>query len=98
MLTRRHVRIKVVQSVYSFDTSKNNNIKNEINFFHKSVLNIFELYYYLILLFTAIYKYSSNQTKNLKKLNLMQLIKYLIIRKLRIILFIFIDKKCKEKK
>ena len=70
MLTRRHVRIKVVQSVYSFYVSKNNDLKNEINFFHKSVSNIFELYYCLILLLVAIYKYSSNQTKNLKKAKL----------------------------
>jgi len=98
MLTRRHVRIKVVQSVYSFDTSKNNNIKNEINFFHKSILNIFELYYYLILLFTAIYKYSSNQTKNLKKAKLDVTNKIYNYQKIKdnIILF-FIDKKCKEK-
>lgn len=98
MLTRRHVRIKVVQSVYSFDTSKNNNIKNEINFFHKSVSNIFELYYYLILLFTAIYKYSSNQTKNLKKAKLDVANKIYNYQKIKdnIILF-FIDKKCKEK-
>lgn len=98
MLTRRHVRIKVVQSVYSFYVSKNNDLKNEINFFHKSVSNIFELYYCLILLLVAIYKYSSNQTKNLKKAKLDVSKKIYNHQKIKdnIILF-FLEKKCREK-
>ena len=98
MLTRRHVRIKVVQSLYSFYTSKNNDLKNEINFFHKSVSNIFELYYYLILLLVAFYKYSSNQTKNLKKAKLDVSKKIYNYQKIKdnIILF-FLEKKCREK-
>ncbi len=98
MLTRRHVRIKVVQSVYSFDMSKNNNIKNEINFFHKSVSNIFELYYYLILLLVSIYKHSCNLTKNLKKAKLDVANKIYNYQKIKdnIILF-FIDKKYNHK-
>ena len=98
MLTRRHVRIKVVQSVYSFYVSKNNDLKNEINFFHKSVSNIFELYYYLILLLVAFYKYSSNQTKNLKKAKLDVSKKIYNYQKIKdnIILF-FLEKKCREK-
>ena len=98
MLTRRHVRIKVVQSVYSFYVSKNNDLKNEINFFHKSVSNIFELYYCLILLLVAIYKYSSNQTKNLKKAKLDVSKKIYNYQKIKdnIILF-FLEKKCREK-
>ena len=98
MLTRRHVRIKVVQSVYSFYVSKNNDLKNEINFFHKSVSNIFELYYCLILLLVAIYKYSSNQTKNLKKAKLDVSKKINNYQKIKdnIILF-FLEKKCREK-
>ena len=98
MLTRRHVRIKVVQSVYSYYVSKNNDLKNEINFFHKSVSNIFELYYCLILLLVAIYKYSSNQTKNLKKAKLDVSKKINNYQKIKdnIILF-FLEKKCREK-
>ena len=98
MLTRRHVRIKVVQSVYSYYVSKNNDLKNEINFFHKSVSNIFELYYYLILLLVAFYKYSSNQTKNLKKAKLDVSKKIYNYQKIKdnIILF-FLEKKCREK-
>ena len=98
MLTRRHVRIKVVQSVYSYYVSKNNDLKNEINFFHKSVSNIFELYYCLILLLVAIYKYSSNQTKNLKKAKLDVSKKIYNYQKIKdnIILF-FLEKKCREK-
>lgn len=97
MLTRRHVRIKVVQSVYSFYMSKNNDLKNEINFFNKSVSNIFELYYYLISLFVAIYKYSHNQTKFLKKAKLDVTKKIKNYQKIadNMILF-FIDEICKE--
>ena len=98
MLTRRHVRIKVVQSVYSLYVSKNNDLKNQINFFHKSVSNIFELYYCLILLLVTIYKYSSNQTKNLKKAKLDVSKKIYNYQKIKdnIILF-FLEKKCREK-
>ena len=70
MLTRRHVRIKVIQSVYSFYMSKNNQLKNEINFFHKSVSNTFELYYYFFTFFVVLCRYSSNQLKFLKKAKL----------------------------
>ena len=98
MLTRRHVRIKVVQSLYSFYTSKNNDLKNEINFFHKSISNIFELYYHLILLLAVIYKYSNNQLINLKKAKLDVAEKIFNYQKIKdnIILF-FIDKKCMDK-
>ena len=98
MLTRRHVRIKVVQSLYSFYTSKNNDLKNEINFFHKSISNIFELYYHLILLLAVIYKYSNNQLINLKKAKLDVAKKIFNYQKIKdnIILF-FIDKKCMDK-
>ena len=98
MLTRRHVRIKVVQSLYSFYTSKNNDLKNEINFFHKSISNIFELYYHLILLLAVIYKYSNNQLINLKKAKLDVAKKIFNHQKIKdnIILF-FIDKKCMDK-
>ncbi|MAU58696.1 MAG: antitermination protein NusB, partial [Flavobacteriaceae bacterium] len=84
--------------VYSFYVSKNNDLKNEINFFHKSVSNIFELYYCLILLLVTIYKYSSNQTKNLKKAKLDVSKKINNYQKIKdnIILF-FLEKKCREK-
>ena len=99
MLTRRHVRIKVIQSLYSFFMSKNNDLKKEIDFFNESVLNIFELYYFLISLLIAFYKYSNNQIKYLKKAKLDVTEKINNHQKIKdnIILFL-INKRCKSNK
>ena len=99
MLTRRHVRIKVIQSLYSFFMSKNDDIKKEIHFFNNSVSNIFELYYYLISLLIAFYKYSNNQIKFLKKakLDVTEKVNNYKTIKDNIILFL-LDKKCKNNK
>ena len=70
MLTRRHVRIKVVQSVYSFFMSQNDELESEVSFYKKSISNTFELYYYLFSFFNVIYKYSINQLKFLENAQL----------------------------
>ena len=99
MLTRRHVRIKVIQSLYSFFISKNNDLKKEIHFFNESISNIFELYYSLISLLITFYKYSNNQIKNLKRAKLDVTEKINNYQKIKdnIILFL-INKRCKSNK
>ena len=99
MLTRRHVRIKVIQSLYSFFMSKNNDLKKEIHFFNQSISNIFELYYILISLLITFYKYSNNQIKHLKKAKLDVREKINNYQKIKdnIILFL-IDKRCNVNK
>ena len=44
MLTRRHLRIKVMQSLYSFFQNEENDLNKEISFFKESFLNTFSLY------------------------------------------------------
>lgn len=70
MLTRRHIRIKVVQSMYSFIASKDDLIENEILFFKKSILGTFELYFLLLSVFNSVYNYSKEKLKSLEKAQL----------------------------
>ncbi|MEK9614422.1 MAG: transcription antitermination factor NusB [Flavobacteriaceae bacterium] len=61
MLTRRHIRIKVMQSVYSFSFKKNHNLEDEVNFFKDSVAQTFDLYLLLLGLFRSISHYVDEQ-------------------------------------
>ena len=44
MLTRRHIRIKVMQSVYSFSLTSQKELKEELLFFEQSVNQFYNLY------------------------------------------------------
>lgn len=61
MLTRRHIRIKVMQSVYSFSSGKEKKLKDEVLFFKQSVAQTFELYLLLLALFNALKRHVSDQ-------------------------------------
>ena len=54
MLTRRHIRIKVMQSVYSFSLKKQKELHNEIQFFKESINQFFNLYFLLLGLIKAL--------------------------------------------
>lgn len=54
MLTRRHIRIKVMQSVYSFSLKKQKELQNEIQFFKESINQFFNLYFLLLGLIKAL--------------------------------------------
>ena len=54
MLTRRHIRIKVMQSVYSFSLKKQKELYKEIDFFKESVNQFFNLYFLLLGLIKAL--------------------------------------------
>ena len=62
MLTRRHLRIKVMQSLYSFLQNREGNLVEEVNFFKKSYSTSFSLYLTLLALLKSIYEYASDQT------------------------------------
>jgi len=66
MLTRRHLRIKVMQSLYSFLQNREGNLLKEVSFFKNSYLNTFSLYLTLLAFLKSIHEYSKNQT-NLQK-------------------------------
>src|SRR5690606_41826800 len=44
MLTRRHIRVKVMQSLYSFHQSKNKNFPAEEKFLLKSMKEMYDLF------------------------------------------------------
>jgi transcription antitermination protein NusB len=61
MLTRRHLRIKVMQSLYSFLQNRDGNLVQEVDFFKKSYLNTFSLYLALLALLKSIYEHAIDQ-------------------------------------
>jgi len=61
MLTRRHIRIKVMQSVYSFALSKNLKLDDEVLFFKQSVAQSFDLYLLILGLIKALGTYAKEQ-------------------------------------
>ena len=66
MLTRRHLRIKVMQSLYSLFQNEEKDLDIEINFFKKSVENTFSLFFIILSIFRLIHQYANDQV-NLKK-------------------------------
>lgn len=66
MLTRRHLRIKVMQSLYSFLQNSEGNLADEVDFFKKSYLNTFSLYLSLLAFLKSIHDHVVEQT-NLQK-------------------------------
>ena len=66
MLTRRHLRIKVMQSLYSFLQNREGNLAQEVDFFKKSYLNTFSLYLALLAFLKSIYEHAIDQ-KDLQK-------------------------------
>lgn len=61
MLTRRHIRVKVMQSVYAFIQSQNTDLEKEGKFLKASMENMYGLYLYLLGLLTEIQKHADNQ-------------------------------------
>lgn len=58
MLTRRHVRVKVMQSLYAYSKSKNDNLKTEEKFLLKSMEEMYDLFLLLLDLLVEIKNYS----------------------------------------
>ena len=54
MLTRRHIRVKVMQSLYAYSQSENDNLKTEEKFLLKSMDEMYDLYLLLLNLFVEI--------------------------------------------
>ena len=54
MLTRRHIRVKVMQSLYAYSQSENDNLKTEEKFLLKSMDEMYDLYLLLLNLLVEI--------------------------------------------
>ena len=58
MLTRRHIRVKVMQSLYAYSQSKNDSMISEEKFLLKSMNEMYDLYLLLLDLLVEIKSYS----------------------------------------
>jgi len=67
MLTRRHIRIKVMQSVYSFNLGQQNKLEQEVLFFKESVDQTFNLYLLLLGLLKALQAHAEDHLKIIEK-------------------------------
>ena len=68
MLTRRHLRIKVMQSLYSFLPNREGNLAQEIDFFKKSYFNTFSLYLTILAFLKSTYEHALGLKDLQKKL------------------------------
>lgn len=60
MLTRRHIRVKVMQSLYAYSQSENDNLKLEEKFLLKSMDEMYDLYLLMLSLFVEIKDYAED--------------------------------------
>lgn len=58
MLTRRHIRVKVMQSLYAYSQSENNNLKSEEKFLLKSMDEMYDLFLLMLDLMVEIKDHS----------------------------------------
>ena len=70
MLTRRHIRVKVMQSLYAFHQSENKNFSTEEKFLQKSMLEMYDLFLLMLKLITEIKTYSENYLEKSQKKHL----------------------------
>lgn len=61
MLTRRHIRVKVMQSIYALSKSQSQNLDTEIKFLQKSIGNSYHLYLLLMSLLKELHKTALKQ-------------------------------------
>lgn len=67
MINRRHIRVKVMQSVYAMSQSKNDNLVREEKFLKHSVLKMFDLYVLNLLLLVEVKKLAEKKINLSKK-------------------------------
>ena len=68
MLTRRHIRIKVMQSVYSFSQRGNSKLEDELKFFDTSVSQSYDLYISILGLIKALIDFIQDQLMTYERL------------------------------
>jgi len=105
MLTRRHIRIKVMQSVYSFAIGKEKKLQEEVLFFKESVAQTFDLYLLILALFKAIKLHVDEQILAYEKNQIKSDSKHQKLRRLsqnKALVFLFnhqgLEKQLKNKK
>ncbi|WP_430408884.1 transcription antitermination factor NusB [Kordia sp.] len=61
MLTRRHIRVKVMQSIYALSQSQSDQVDKELKFINMSIANMHDLYILTLDLFVKLSDYATNQ-------------------------------------
>lgn len=61
MLTRRHIRVKVMQSIYALSQSQSDQVDKELKFINMSIANMHDLYILTLDLFVKLSEYAQNQ-------------------------------------
>ena len=104
MLTRRHIRIKVMQSAYSFYHKQNFVLEEEIKFFEASLSKTYDLYISILGLIKSLMDFSIQQLKTHEELGVHE-VNYYNIKKFsenKVLLMIqqhpVLKKKLKSKK
>ena len=82
MLTRRHIRIKVMQSVYSFKVSEGKMLDDEIVFFKDSIAKSYDLYFLMFSLLKSIKQYVDDQLVTYNAHKILKDQKYLKLKRL----------------
>ena len=67
MINRRHIRVKVMQSVYAMSQSKNDDLVREEKFLKHSILKMFDLYVLNLLLLVEVQKLADKKINLSKK-------------------------------
>ena len=82
MLTRRHIRIKVMQSVYSFKVGEGKMLDDEILFFKDSIAKSYDLYFLMFSLLKSIKQYVDDQLVTYNTHKILKDQKYLKLKRL----------------
>ena len=82
MLTRRHIRIKVMQSVYSFKVGEGKILDDEIIFFKDSIAKSYDLYFLMFSLLKSIKQYVDDQLVTYNTHKILKDQKYLKLKRL----------------
>lgn len=67
MLNRRHIRIKVMQTIYAFDGIENGDLKKDEKFLLQSLDNMYDLYLVIMSLFIEVHKKAEDRIEKIQK-------------------------------
>ena len=70
MLNRRHIRIKVMQTLYAFDGSESDDLKKDERFLIQSLENMYDLHLLMMSLFIEVQKRAEDQLEKVQKKHL----------------------------
>ncbi len=67
MLNRRHIRIKVMQTIYAFDATEGEDLKKDEKFLLQSLESMYDLYLVIISLLVEVHKKAEDRIEKIQK-------------------------------